>query len=347
MSQEIVQRAMQRGIAAHQNGDVATAEAAYREALSAAPEDAGIVSLLGLAITHQGRAEEGLAFLESALRRFPDHPGLVLNLVEALVPMGAFARAEVLLRGVIAIDKRNPQAWNRLGDVLAHLGKDAEAQDAWVAALELDHTLPNPATKIARLLLGGGQAGEAIIATGPAFEKYPHHPGLRHVRGEALSALREWPELETLAKQWVETEPGDPQGWRHLARATYEQGRVRQAKEAFHTSLTLTDPSALEWAAYAGICLHALELPAAGEALDKAEALDPALPVVALHRATLALYHGRFAEAEAACRRCLAADPHNAGAYTLLTRLKKGQLEPEDVAQLESLLNSPTHYDFR
>ncbi len=347
MSQEIVQQVMQRGITVHQSGDLTTAEAAYREALNLTPEDAGILSLLGLVMTHQGRAAEGLGYLEAALRKFPDHPGLVLNLVEALVPMGEFARAEVRLRGVLALDKRNPQAWNRLGDVLAHQGKDAEAQDAWVAALDLDHTLPNPATKIARLLLGGGQAGEALIATAPAFEQYPHHSGLRHVRGEALSLLREWGELETLAKAWVETEPGDPQGWRHLARAVYEQGRVRQAMDAFRTSLNLATPSALEYAAYAGICLHALELDAAAAALDQAEALDPNLPVIALNRATLALYHGRFAEAEAACRRCLAADPHHAAAYTLLTRLKKGALEPEDVAQLEALVASPTHFDFR
>lgn len=347
MSQEIAQRAMQRGLAAHQAGDVATAEAAYREALAAAPEDAGVLSLLGLALAHQGRPAEGVAYLENALDKFPGHPGLALNLVEALIPMGAVARAESLLRQVLAADARNPQAWNRLGDVLAYQGKDAEAQDAWVTALDLDHTLPNPATKIARLLLGAGQAGEALIATAPAFEQHPRHPGLRHVRGEALSLLREWAPLEALAKQWVEVEPQDPQGWRHLSRATFEQGRIRQAMEAFATSLTSGQPTALEYAAYAGICLHALDLDAAAKALDQAEALDPNLAVVALNRATLALYHGHFAEAEAACRRCLAADPLNAAAYTLLTRLNKGQLTATDVAQLEALVASPTHFDFR
>jgi len=64
--------------------DRAAAEAAYREALSAAPDHAGAALNLGAMLCEAGRCDEALALLDAAIARRPDQPLLHYNRAIAL-----------------------------------------------------------------------------------------------------------------------------------------------------------------------------------------------------------------------------------------------------------------------
>ena len=62
---------LQQAIALHQQGRTAEAERLYREVLKQHRDHPDALHLLGLALLHQGRAEEGMTPLKRAVKRNP------------------------------------------------------------------------------------------------------------------------------------------------------------------------------------------------------------------------------------------------------------------------------------
>src|ERR1044072_3590250 len=83
--------------------------------------------------------------------------------------------------------------------------------------------------------------------------------------------------------------------------------------------------------------MQARNMEEAETAFEQAEALDPNHPQMLATRGLLLMYQGRFAEAEAYCRRCLQQMPEFVPAYATLSRLRRGALEDSDVQVLNGL----------
>src|SRR5690242_21853912 len=63
-----------QGMGAHEQGDIATAERLYRQALEAAPEHPLALHYLGVALYQQKRPAEAMALVERAAAMAPDEP---------------------------------------------------------------------------------------------------------------------------------------------------------------------------------------------------------------------------------------------------------------------------------
>jgi tetratricopeptide (TPR) repeat protein len=110
----------------------------------------------------------------------------------------------------------------------------------------------------------------------------------------------------------------------------------------------LIKPTVGDLTAHAALCLQALDMESAQQALDQAEALDPNFPQMLSTRALQLMYLGRFEEAEAYCRRCLQQKPDFVPVYTTLSRLRRGALEDADLKVLNELARrSDVFLDFR
>ena len=116
MSDQGFAESMERGLAAHREGRVADALAAYRAALSIKPDDAEAMSLMGLALVHGGRSNEGLIFLGRAADTEPRAVGLRMNLAEGFVVAGQQRRALQEFRTVTELEPSHVRAWERVGD---------------------------------------------------------------------------------------------------------------------------------------------------------------------------------------------------------------------------------------
>jgi tetratricopeptide (TPR) repeat protein len=324
---------LDRAIALHQAARLPEALDAYRQILVASPDDPEVGSLLGLAMVQAGDRQDGLAQLERAVAAEPKQAGFRLNLTLGLLMSGMDERAESEARAVLQQDPENARAMELLGDVAARRGDADGAAAFWRRSFASRFTLPL-AIKLVRYQISQSHFDKAKAAMSELIPHFSDDPAIHLVNCELLAALRDWAQLERVARYVTGRFPDRPEGWKWLATAWFETGLHSGATAAYRRAIELGDPDADELATYAGLCIHALALEDAVTALDAAAALDPDHPGMLQRRALLHLYHGRLAEAEACCRRCLARDPLNVPAYTTLTRARRGRLTDEDLATL-------------
>ncbi|VAW54366.1 hypothetical protein MNBD_GAMMA06-816, partial [hydrothermal vent metagenome] len=84
---------MQAAVQLHQQGKLAQAEQIYLSALQAFPQHSDVLNLLGTLCSQDGRAQEGIAYLERALALQPKHLHYLLNLGQAQAQAGKLDEA--------------------------------------------------------------------------------------------------------------------------------------------------------------------------------------------------------------------------------------------------------------
>lgn len=111
------------GRLAEQRGDAAAAEAHYRTALVASPND--LLALLGLgnAAARERRYDEALALYQRAAAANPGSPEALANVGAAELALGRGTDAERDLRRALALDPDQPQAKRNLALLLARQGR--------------------------------------------------------------------------------------------------------------------------------------------------------------------------------------------------------------------------------
>ena len=126
-----------QGNALEDAGDLAGAEAAYRQAIAAAPRSARAPLNLGIVLAARGDDAGATAAYEAALALEPAHPFANYNFARLVYMRGDAARAEALLREALRGKPAFPQALVLLASVLDELGRTDEAIEAVEAALRL------------------------------------------------------------------------------------------------------------------------------------------------------------------------------------------------------------------
>jgi tetratricopeptide (TPR) repeat protein len=153
---------------------------------------------------------------------------------------------------------------------------------------------------------------------------------------------RNWAVLEADALAWLQAAPGEDVALNAVAEARYARGDVAGARDAYHMRVQNNPQSAEAQCSYGLCCLALGDFDAAGAALDAAERLDAHDAEMLAGKARMLTYLGRFAEAEAYCRRCLAVDPENVEALSSLSQLTGGRLADAERATLELLVGRAT-----
>jgi tetratricopeptide (TPR) repeat protein len=341
MSEQSFSESMERGLAAHREGRMADALAAYRAALSIKPQDAEALSLMGLALLHGGRIDEALILLGRAVDIEPRTPGFRVNLAEGFARAGQNSRALQEFRAVTELQPDHIHAWDRSGDLAALLGDPAAAVDGWGRAYLVDYRSIESALKIARLEIARGRVDVASNLIDSVLSRSPAEPRTLAIKCQLLESRRDWQALADVSAIWTRARPEDAEGWRSAARAAFERGRHVDAVTAFKRALALSQPTAADWYALSGLCMHAMDLTSAAEALDKAETLAAPTSETLARRAMLLMYDGQFARAEEHCRRALALDSGNVSAITTLSRLRSGRMSDAELQMVASLSRRP------
>ncbi len=348
MTTNALRETLGRGINAHQAGQIKEALACYREALAIAPQDAEAVSLCGLALLHLGETTEAMTRLIRAVELEPNVPGFRLNLIEGFEKTKNFDRALGELRIVANADPNNPRALEKSGDIFAQTGDTDGAVVAWLRAYTIQPAHVAPALKASQTEMARGRADLALRILDSVATQVPNHPTMFALRCEALIARRDWQALRATAVAWSRADPSNALPWRMTARSAFEQGFHVEAAAAFAAAMQMGTPTAADHAAYASLCLHALNIDEAAKALEQAEALDSEHTEMLSMKALLLMYRGRFEEAESYARRCLARDPQCVPAYTTLSRLRRGNLADADLTAVTTIaLRHAVHIDRR
>ncbi len=293
MSATLCDQLIERGVAELQAERYAQAARTLAEALELAPNDAEILSLLGLALMRSGKLPAAGPLLVRAVEIEPAEAGFAMNLAEWHAKTGRMDLAISGLRAALEREPARPRAWERLGDMLLKSGDAPGAVQAYDHMLQRDPRNP---------------AGPSKICT-------------------AMIAARDWGGLGDIAQAWSTVSPDSPDAWRSRSRAAWEQGQFQLAMEHYERVLALRPGNVAELCTAARICLQSQDFNRAEELLLTASARAPGHPEVLSAMAMLHICRGRFEEAEGDLLESLAVAPGNIPAYTLLGRLRGGRFD--------------------
>ena len=198
---------LEQAVARHRGGQLADAEALYREVLAMAPEHPGALhylGLLGLQTGHLAAAEELLA---RAARATPGDPMLLNNWGIALAKLGRHGEARQ--RFEIAIE-RGPgyaDAVVNLANLLADAGEYDIAEQHYREAIAIAPRSAEAHNNLGRLLLSRKRLPEAVASLEEALRASPGHASALNNLG---NALREQGRLDEAFRRYREAQRARP-----------------------------------------------------------------------------------------------------------------------------------------
>jgi len=208
---QATQDAYQRALAAHRAGDLATAEATYREILASNPNHAGALHFLGLIHLARGQHEEGLGWIERALRLCGEKAVYWNNYGTVLKKMGRLAEARLAFAKAVALRPEYPDAWSNLGLLHWEQGQLDEAERCLRYALRLQPRHADALRHLARVARAKGDVAEAIRLCRDSLAVAPERAETLMQLGEIYCGAKRFEEAEevfrravALSPQWAE-----------------------------------------------------------------------------------------------------------------------------------------------
>ena len=298
---------IERALARQAEGDLAGAEALYREVLAQDPDEPDALNLLGLVLQQRGDLAGSVALLRRALAADPAFPEALANLARAQFAMG-----------------------------------ELEAAAASAArAEELDPEMAEAPLVLCRALLGLGRAAEAAQAGHRAAALAPESAEAHEALGNALEMLADWAGAAAAYRVAFGREPHRVTLRVRLAGVLMMQGAAAEAAEHFRLARDAAPDELPPLVGLAAALERADDTLGSLAACERALALAPERADMWLLRAHNLQALGRFDEAKASYDRVLALEPATPDALRQLALINR--LEPGDArtARLEAALAAP------
>ncbi len=150
------------GVAHYDRGELAEAEAAFRQALAREPGNPRALNDLGNVAVRRGRRAEAEALYRRAVAAAPGEVYHRRNLARLLLEAGRNAEGENALREILALDPLDAPALSDLGKARWIAGDRAGALAAWEAAVRADPSSPEARRARADALAGSGRHDLAL-----------------------------------------------------------------------------------------------------------------------------------------------------------------------------------------
>jgi tetratricopeptide (TPR) repeat protein len=174
------------GMAQLQAGQLDTAEHYFQQALSLAPNDAGIYNLLGMVALFREQFAEAAKQFQKAIARNGKEPEYYNHLAHALRGQSKFEDALKALEKAIALDRGCFEAHHNLGNLLEELGRNNASLAAYQTALKLrPHDLESM-QEMGELLLDMDRLQEAEANFRLLLAHYPQDAKAHCGLGDAL-----------------------------------------------------------------------------------------------------------------------------------------------------------------
>ena len=174
----------------HQAGRLQQAEAAYRQLLTADPNQPIVLALYGVLLHQSGRSQAGEQLMRQSLALSPNAADAHNNLGKLLRDTKRPREAEASFRAALRLRPNIPELHHNLGLVLLDLGEQAAAEAALRNALRLNRDMVPVRIDLAALLNASGRASEAEACLRAALRTAPTHPRVHNALGMSLGILQ-------------------------------------------------------------------------------------------------------------------------------------------------------------
>jgi len=340
------------GLIRRGQGHVAEAEALYRRSLAANPRQPHVHHNLGNLLQGQRRHDEAIAAHREAVRLKPNYLEAMLSLGQAQQAAGQLAEAERTFRSMLHVQPGLQIAKQCLAGVLLDLDRAPEAEAIMRQALAQGS--PNP-RQTAALKHNLGIAlkkqrrhEEALEALDEAKALVPDMKLVDYNRAATLQQLRRGGDAIDAYRLAVARDPADILAHRELNQLLYRLDRGDEFLKSYDEAMALLPDFASLPLGKADLLYRADRHEEALENFARAAHLSPG-SVSAQDGMGLALMSlGRLDEAVRQHEKALAMEPENVGTRinALSTLLRAGEVERARDVAEEGLRREPDHQTY-
>lgn len=248
--QQKIDAMMQNAVAAHQAGDLATAERGYRKVLKEMPGFADALHFLGLARFQHGDADAGAQYINKAIDCDRSNPLFYYNLGNVQKARGKLELAAQAHTQALKLNPDYYQAAANLGNVYHELGQLDEAVEQFKNTLRIN---PRDAITCNNLAATYRQCFEDMEAEHfyrLAVQLQPQYAEALSNLGVLLRDKGSLHEAEEFCRQATELQPGFAEFWVNLGSVLVRSWRLREACDCYRQALKLEPGNALALAAY-------------------------------------------------------------------------------------------------
>jgi tetratricopeptide (TPR) repeat protein len=297
------------GIIAHQSGKIGEAIDHVRRATAIAPDVALYHANLGEMCRLGGRIDEAIAAGRRAIALNPNYAGALSNLGIALFDQGKFDEALSLYERAIALEDNFAQAHSNLGNALQRLKRFTEAETSYRRALELQPSFADAWNNL----------------------------------GTCLRELKRSEEAETVYRKALELGPNNPDTLDNLALAVKDLERLDEAADLLRRALVIEQRSDKLHLHYGTVLLDQKKIEEAAVATECALALNPNNHDAVNLMGRVAFERGDLETSLANYKRALELKPDLADAYNNMGNVLKelGQLKEAHDCYLEAIRIDP------
>lgn len=308
-----------------EKGDAAAAGELARGFLARAPENAGLLTLLGDAERALGRRERALEAYARASEGAPRAIEPVLARVNLLEALGRGREARAALAQFQSTHGESPVVLNLLASLELSGGAAERALQHVNRSLLLEPNYWASRLLRARILRAMGDTSRARVELQEAIHLHPYRPEAYNLLAEIQWQAGEEALAEQTYRRLLDRVPDDPVTANNLAYLCLEQDRVAEA-------LVLAERARAE-APRSPVVLHTLgwALHRAGRTAEAEPLLSEAVaalgedPRVLLHWAINQILLGRSGDARQALREVIRLAPDSAEGKEAWRRLEKGE----------------------
>ncbi len=190
---------------------------------------------LAIVLMGQGRTDEAVAHLRTALEIDPNNAETNNNLGHELLRMDRADEALPYLQKAAEIEPDRAAAVHyNLGHALLQSGRLAEAISHLRKALEIDHGYVPAQSDLGNALLQTGRIDEAYAQLQQALEKNPNDPGIHFNLANTLLQMGRAEDALSHLEKVLAVQPNNPEAQKNMAwvLATSPDGRLRDGARA-------------------------------------------------------------------------------------------------------------------
>ncbi len=299
----------------HATGDLAGAEALYRDLLTApGAQVERLHFVLGLVSEQRGDKAQALDHFDRAAEAGFASPVLASKRAELLRRAGRLGEALSAYDLAIALGQNDADVHHARGVVLAALGRPLDALAAYDAALVVQRDNPKAHGNRGVALEALGRTEEAVLAYTTALGFDPAYRHAHHNLGSAL-LKQQAPEAALVSlERALRLDAGTPETWNLYGMALCSLSRYEEALPSFDRAIQLR-PAYAEAHNNRSIALRWIRrFEEAVQSAAKAFALDPTLAEALNSRGSALLRLSRLDDALLDFNAALAMQPRMAGA---------------------------------
>ena len=239
-----------KGMARHQNGDLAAAADFYRQAVALDPAHADALHMLGIAAFQLGLGEAAAETIMRAIAVRSPFAEAQGNLGTVLQSLGRRAEAETAFRLAIAQSPATAAFHFNLGNLLSEQGRLDPAERAYREAIRLQPAYPEAYSNLGSVLRDREDLAGATAAFETAVSQKPDYPEAHYNLANAYRDQGRLSDAEAEIRIAVRLRPNHAKTHNSLGIMLGDQGRSAEAVETFSTAMELDlayMPAASNW----------------------------------------------------------------------------------------------------